>query len=134
MARPKTHDNKTVQVRHGAYTNGSCQVWSDDQCECIWNDVLENQKRFGLHTQTEQTIITRGSGSRYGRLVGLLSLVDGILHNRGRSWEEDDLNVGIYRPNCILCVFNVDLLPFEDKSRGHTKQDELVDPNLLEHR
>ena len=46
-------------------------------------------------------------------------------YNRGRSWDEDDLNVGIYRENCILCVFNVDLLPFEDKSRGHTKQDEL---------
>ena len=46
---------------------------------------------------------------------------------------EDDLNVGIYRPNCILCVFNVDLLPFEDESRGHTKQDDLADPKLLEH-
>ena len=54
-------------------------------------------------------------------------------YNRGRSWDEDDLNVGIYRPNCILCVFNVDLLQFEDESRGHTKQDDLADPKLLEH-
>ena len=59
---PRPMTTRQFKLAHGAYTNGSCQVWSDDQCECIWNDVLENQKRFGLHTQTEQTIITRGSG------------------------------------------------------------------------
>ena len=53
--------------------------------------------------------------------------------NRGRDWDSGDLEVGIYRPGCILCVFNVDLLPFEDNSRGHTKQHDLVDPKLLAH-
>jgi hypothetical protein len=32
-----------------------------------------------------------------------------------------------------VCVFNVDLLPFTDNSRGKVKQESLVDPDLLEH-
>ena len=54
-------------------------------------------------------------------------------YNRGRSWDDDDLETKIYRPNCILCVFNIDLLPFDDGTRGKVKQNELVDPNLLKH-
>ena len=38
-----------------------------------------------------------------------------------------------YFPNGAIYVFNIDLLPFEDESRGHTKQDDLADPQLLEH-
>ena len=131
---PRPMTTRQFKLAHGAYTNGSCQVWSDDQCECIWNDVLENQEKIWF-TYTDGTDNYHSwKWGRYGEdLWDYFPSWMAYSYNRGRSWEEDDLNVGIYRPNCILCVFNVDLLPFEDKSRGHTKQDELADPKLLEH-
>ena len=54
-------------------------------------------------------------------------------YNRGRSWDDDDLETEIYRETPILCVFNIDLLPFEDATRGQVKQEQLVDPRLLAH-
>ena len=43
---PRPMTTRQFKLAHGAYTTGSCQVWSDDQCECIWNDVLENQEKI----------------------------------------------------------------------------------------
>jgi len=131
---PRPMKTRRFKLSHGAYTNGSCQVWSDDQCEVIWNDVLKNQDLI-WYTFTDGT--DNYHSWRWGdwgkKLWDHFPAEYAYSYNRGRSWDDDDCTIGIYRPGCILCVFNVDLLPFEDKSRGHTKQDELVDANLLEH-
>ncbi len=127
---PRPMDTRRFKVSHGAFTNGSCQVWSDDQCEPIWEDVLEHQDKIWF-TYTDGT--DNYHSWRWRDLWDYFPSWMAYSYNRGRSWDEDDLNVGIYRENCILCVFNVDLLPFEDASRGKTKQDELADPKLLEH-
>ncbi|MGA1049542.1 MAG: hypothetical protein ACO3UU_16175, partial [Minisyncoccia bacterium] len=36
---PRPMKSRNFKLAHGAYTNGSCQVWSDAQCECIRKDV-----------------------------------------------------------------------------------------------
>ena len=135
---PRPMKSRNFKLAHGAYTNGSCMVWSDDQTECIWNDVLENQERI-WYTFTDGT--DNYHSWRWGdfRPDGKPALwkhfpsMFAYSYNRGRDWDAGDLEVAKYRKNCILCVFNVDLLPFQDNSRGKVKQESLVDPDLLEH-
>jgi|TARA_B110000967_G_scaffold209852_1_gene268103 hypothetical protein len=127
---PAPMKTRRFKLSHGAHTNGSCKVWSDDQCEVIWNDVLENQEKIWF-TYTDGT--DNYHSWRWKELWDHFPSHMAYSYNRGRSWDEDDLLVGKYRSSCIVCVFNVDLLPFEDASRGSTKQDDLVDPKLLEH-
>jgi hypothetical protein len=131
---PRPMKTRRFKLSHGAYTNGSCQVWSDDQCEIIWNDVLENQEKIWF-TYTDGTDNYHSwKWGIYGEnLWDYFPSEYAYSYNRGRDWDSGDMDVGVYREGCIVCVFNVDLLPFEDKSRGHTKQDELVDPKLLKH-
>ena len=62
--------SRRFKLSHGAYTNGSCQVWSDDQCEPIWEDVLKNQEKYGTHLQMVQTTITHGDGGNMGQNYG----------------------------------------------------------------
>ena len=131
---PRPMKTRRFKLSHGAYTNGSCQIWSDDQAECIWEDVLENQEKIWF-TFTDGT--DNYHSWRWGnwgkKLWDHFPAEYAYSYNRGRSWDDDDLETKIYRPNCILCVFNVDLLPFDDGTRGKVKQNELVDPNLLKH-
>ena len=48
---PRPMKSRRFKLAHGAYTNGSCQVWSDDQAECIWEDVLKyNEKIWFTYT------------------------------------------------------------------------------------
>ena len=131
---PRPMQTRRFKLSHGAYTNGSCKAWSDDQCECIWEDVLANQEKIWF-TYTDGTDNYHSwKWGRYGEdLWDHFPSWMAYSWNRGRSWEEDDLNVAKYRENCIVCVFNIDLLPFEDASRGSTKQDNLTHPELLKH-
>lgn len=131
---PRPMQTRRFKLSHGAYTNGSCKAWSDDQCECIWEDVLANQEKIWF-TYTDGTDNYHSwKWGRYGEdLWDHFPSWMAYSWNRGRSWEEDDLNVAKYRENCIVCVFNIDLLPFEDASRGSTKQDNLTHPKLLKH-
>jgi len=132
---PRPMKTRQFRLAHGAYTNGSCQVWGDDQTEIIWQDVLQHQERI-WYTFTDGT--DNYHSWRWGMfsknpLWGHFPSWMAYSYNRGRDWEAGDLEVDKYRPDSILCVFNIDLLPFEDSSRGKTKQDQLADPNLLEH-
>jgi hypothetical protein len=132
---PRPMKSRQFKLAHGAYTNGSCQVWSDDQCEVIWKDVLEHQERiwFTFTDGTDNYHSWRWGDFSEAKLWGHFPSWMAYSYNRGRDWDADDLAVDTYREDPILCVFNIDLLPFEDKSRGSTKQDDLADPNLLEH-
>lgn len=127
---PRPVQTRRFKISHGAYTNGSCMVWSDDQCEVIWKDVLTHQEKIWF-TFTDGT--DNYHTWRWKELWDFFPAYYAYSYNRGRSWKDDDLSVGKYRENCILCVFNVDLLPFDDGTRGQTKQQTLVDPNLLKH-
>ena len=127
---PRPMKTRRFKLSHGAHTNGSCMVWSDDQTECIWNDVLEHQERIWF-TFTDGT--DNYHSWRWKDLWDFFPSTYAYSYNRGRSWDEDDVRVGVYREGCSLCVFNVDLLPFNDGTRGQTKQSELVDPELLAH-
>ncbi len=135
---PRPMKSRNFKLAHGAYTNGSCMVWSDDQTECIWQDVLENQERiwFTFTDGTDNYHSWRWGDFRPDGQPPLWKHFPNTFaysYNRGRDWDSKDLEVSKYRKNCILCVFNVDLLPFEDNSRGKVKQESLVDPDLLEH-
>ena len=132
---PRPMKTRQFKLSHGAYTNGSCMVWGDDQTECIWKDVLKNQEQiwFTFTDGTDNYHSWRWGDFSKTPLWKHFPSTFAYSYNRGRSWDEDDLRVGIYRRGCILCVFNVDLLPFADDSRGSTKQDDLVDENLLAH-
>ena len=125
---------RKFKLAHGAYTNGSCQVWSDDQAECIWQDVLEHKEKIWF-TYTDGT--DNYHSWRWGdfgkKLWDHFPSDYAYSYNRGRSWEDDDLETEIYRETPILCVFNIDLLPQPTPDRGKVKQNELVDPQLLKH-
>ena len=132
---PRPMKGRRFKLSHGAYTNGSCQVWSDDQAECIWHDVLEHQEKIWF-TYTDGT--DNYHSWRWGdwgkKLWDHFPSDYAYSYNRGRSWEDDDLTTEIYRETPILCVFNIDLLPKQMlKGRGSVKQNELVDPELLKH-
>ena len=76
---PRPMLSRRFKLSHGAYTNGSCQVWSDDQCEPIWEDVLKNQEKI-WYTFTDGT--DNYHSWRWGiwvKTMGLLSLLDGVL-------------------------------------------------------
>ena len=132
---PRPMTSRQFKLAHGAYTNGSCQVWSDDQAEVIWKDVLEHQERiwFTFTDGTDNYHSWRWGEFSKDPLWGHFPSEYAYSYNRGRDWDAGDLEVDKYRPEPILCVFNIDLLPFEDSSRGQTKQDQLADPDLLEH-
>jgi hypothetical protein len=132
---PRPMKSRQFKLAHGAYTNGSCQVWSDNQCEVIWKDVLKHQEQiwFTFTDGTDNYHSWRWGDFSKEKLWGHFPSWMAYSYNRGRSWEEDDLRVDTYREGAILCVFNIDLLPFEDKSRGSTKQDALVNTDLLAH-
>ena len=132
---PRPMKSRNFKLAHGAYTNGSCMVWSDDQTECIWQDVLEHQERiwFTFTDGTDNYHSWRWGDFSDTPLWRHFPSTFAYSYNRGRNWHEGDLEVGIYRKDCILCVFNVDLLPFQDNSRGKVKQESLVDPDLLAH-
>jgi len=131
---PRPMKTRRFKLSHGAYTNGSCQIWSDDQAECIWHDVLEHQDKIWF-TFTDGT--DNYHSWRWGnwgkKLWDHFPAEYAYSYNRGRSWDDDDLKTKIYRETPILCVFNVDLLPQPTPDRGKVKQNELVDPNLLKH-
>ena len=132
---PRPMRGRRFKLSHGAYTNGSCQVWSDDQAECIWHDVLEHQEKIWF-TYTDGT--DNYHSWRWGdwgkKLWDHFPSDYAYSYNRGRSWDDDDLTTEIYRETPILCVFNIDLLPTQMlKGRGSVKQNELVDPELLKH-
>jgi hypothetical protein len=126
---PENVRNRSFIVTHGTILNGSCQVWSDDQTECIWKDVLKNQEKIWF-------TFTGGSDNyhywRWRNLWNTFPATVAYCYNRGREWP-NDAEVGIYRPNCILCVFNVDVTPVKMTDRDTKKQEHLVDPKLLEH-
>lgn len=126
---PKNVCNRGFITTHGTILNGSCQVWSDDQCEPIWKDVLEFQEKIWF-------TYTGGTDNyhywRWRDLWDTFPSTFAYCYNRGREWPIDAA-IGIYRPNCILCVFNVDVTPVNLTDRMKLKQDQLVDPKLLEH-
>lgn len=125
---PANLRSRGFTTTHGTILNGSCQVWSGDQCEVIWKDVLENQEKIWF-TFTEGT-----DNYHYWRWRDLWNTFPSTYaysYNRGREFPID-AEQGIFRPDCILCVFNVDVMPVERKDRGIIKQDSLVDPNLLD--
>lgn len=132
---PRPMKTRQFKLAHGAYTNGSCMVWSDDQTECIWKDVLKHQEQiwFTFTDGTDNYHSWRWGMFSDNPLWGHFPSWMAYSWNRGRDWEAKDVEVEKYRPDAILCVFNIDLLPFEDASRGKTKQDSLVHPKLLEH-
>lgn len=135
---PRPMKTRQFKLSHGAYTNGSCMAWMDDQTECIWQDVLENQERiwFTFTDGTDNYHSWRWGDFRPDGKPPLWKHFPkefAYSYNRGRDWDSNDLEVGIYRKDAIICVFNVDLLPFQDNSRGKVKQASLVDPDLLAH-
>lgn len=135
---PRPMKTRQFKLSHGAYTNGSCMAWMDDQTECIWQDVLENQERiwFTFTDGTDNYHSWRWGDFRPDGKQPLWKHFPkefAYSYNRGRDWDSNDLEVGIYRKDAIICVFNVDLLPFQDNSRGKVKQASLVDPDLLKH-
>jgi hypothetical protein len=126
---PANVANRGFVVSHGTILNGSCQVWSDDQCECIWNDVLQFQDRIWF-------TYTGGTDNyhywRWRELWDTFPSTFAYCYNRGREFPID-ATIGKYRPACILCIFNVDVVAATLSDRTKLKQDELVDPELLAH-
>jgi len=129
---PKNLKDRAFTNIRGTPYNSSVMLWNSNQCEKIYQDVLENKdvvfKTFfkgsdNYHYWRESQVVGENFWS---------FLPDDWVYsyNRGKKYPED-MEEYLYREDCKVCLFNTDLVPGE---REQYKPHELKkDYDLLIH-